>query len=612
VADPTNSSRFYAAATNAASASNRGVYRTDDSGVTWTRISDPNLDAIINSSTNLIDLSVSTTGTLFAGVVDSGKLAGVFRTTDQGSNWTNFGVPTTTEGPSSTVIGIHPGGQGAIHFSIAAHPTDANVVYLGGDRQPLGVDYGGSNPNSLGANNFTGRLFRSTVAGQWVSLTHSGTASNSAPHADSRQMAVDLNGNIVEVDDGGVYRRSSPTATTGNWTSIGDSSLRVTEFHSVAYDNHGGIIIGGTQDVGTVQQSASGSMTWDTVNQGDGGVVAVFDRPGAGDSFRYTSAQFLASFQRREFNLAGTAIGAGVFPAREVADSGSKRLNNTPNQQFDKDIQFFTKYVVNKVDPGRLMFGTRTLYETSDHAATLTALGGVASATSDGIDNDGDGATDEADERKPAVSFSSVVGALAYGGFKGTSGFADVLYSGAGSQLRIRPAGGGFNNLPGVNAAYNTAAGVAQTIKDIVLDSLDWENAFVGDSSERVFMTNNGGTSWSQISGLSALIGDELEALEFVRAGSVRELFAGGQNGVFVSRDLGGGFGPWSEIGAASLPNAKVRDLDYDSTADTLLVGTQGRGAWVLKDVTLLPVPEPGMMVWAGMILVAGMRRIRR
>ena len=177
VADPTNSSRYYTAATNAASASNRGVYRTDNSGASWTRISDPNLDSIINSSTNLIDLSVSTTGTLFAGVIDSGALAGVFRTTYQGVNWTNFGVPTTTEGPSATVIGIHPGGQGAIHFSIAAHPTDANVVYLGGDRQPLGVDYGGTSPNSLGANNFTGRLFRSTVAGQWVSLTHSGTAS---------------------------------------------------------------------------------------------------------------------------------------------------------------------------------------------------------------------------------------------------------------------------------------------------------------------------------------------------------------------------------------------------------------------------------------------------
>jgi len=133
------------------------------------------------------------------------------------------------------------------------------------------------------------------------------------------------NGNIVEVDDGGVYRRSLPTTNNGNWTSIGDSSLRVAELHSVAFDNHGGVIIGGTQDIGTVQQSASGSMTWDTINQGDGGVVAVFDRPGAGNSFRYSSAQFLQSFQRREFNLAGTQVGGSVFPARDIAGSGGKR-----------------------------------------------------------------------------------------------------------------------------------------------------------------------------------------------------------------------------------------------------------------------------------------------
>jgi MYXO-CTERM domain-containing protein len=54
-----------------------------------------------------------------------------------------------------------------------------------------------------------------------------------------------------------------------------------------------------------------------------------------------------------------------------------------------------------------------------------------------------------------------------------------------------------------------------------------------------------------------------------------------------------------------------VRDLDYDSTADTLLVGTQGRGAWVLKDVSLLPVPEPGVALWLVGMAMVGMRRRR-
>jgi len=119
-----------------------------------------------------------------------------------------------------------------------------------------------------------------------------------------------------------------------------------------------------------------------------------------------------------------------------------------------------------------------------------------------------------------------------------------------GSELRIRPAGGGFNSLPAVDAAYSAIAGATQTIKDIVLDNTDWEAAFVADNLERVFWTSDAGVTWNQIPGLSALIGDELEALEFVRVGAMREVFAGGRDGVFVSRDLGTGFGPWSELAA--------------------------------------------------------------
>src|SRR5207244_3889088 len=132
IADPTNSNRYYVAAPFASVAGNRGIYRTDDKGATWTHITTAGIDSLLDSTTNLIDLSISTTGSLFAGIIDDGELAGVFRTQNQGSTWTDFGIPTTSEGPGPTVIGIHPGGQGATHFSIAAHPTDANVLFLSG------------------------------------------------------------------------------------------------------------------------------------------------------------------------------------------------------------------------------------------------------------------------------------------------------------------------------------------------------------------------------------------------------------------------------------------------------------------------------------------------
>ena len=61
-------------------------------------------------------------------------------------------------------------------------------------------------PNSIGANNFSGRLFRCDASlatgSQCTPLTHIGTASNSSPHADSREMTFDAAGNLIETDDG--------------------------------------------------------------------------------------------------------------------------------------------------------------------------------------------------------------------------------------------------------------------------------------------------------------------------------------------------------------------------------------------------------------------------
>ena len=42
----------------------------------------------------------------------------------------------------------------------------------------------------------------------WSSLTHVGSSNQSAPHADSRFITQDINGNLIETDDGGIYKRT--------------------------------------------------------------------------------------------------------------------------------------------------------------------------------------------------------------------------------------------------------------------------------------------------------------------------------------------------------------------------------------------------------------------
>lgn len=179
VGDPTNNAVLY---TN----SSDGVYRSANTGATWTRISTPAINGLVAAAGN-VEMAVGNSSELYVAVVTGGRLAGLFRTGDNGANWTTLDLPTTTDG--GAVFGIHPGGQGNVHLSLAADPTNANTLYIGGDRQSRGAFW----PNSLGANDWSGRLFRGNAAAptgsQFVHLTHSnalgaaggGTANGSAP-----------------------------------------------------------------------------------------------------------------------------------------------------------------------------------------------------------------------------------------------------------------------------------------------------------------------------------------------------------------------------------------------------------------------------------------------
>ena len=73
-------------------------------------------------------------------------------------------------------------------------------------------------------------------------------------------MVFDANGNLIDGNDGGIYRRTSPQNNTGNWFSV-IGNLQITEFHDIAYDNNSNIIIGGAQDTGTPEQTATGNTT---------------------------------------------------------------------------------------------------------------------------------------------------------------------------------------------------------------------------------------------------------------------------------------------------------------------------------------------------------------
>ena len=461
-----------------------------------------------------------------------------------------------------------PGGQGNIHFSLIADRTNANIVYVGGDRQELPF------PNAIGADGYTGRLFRgdASVAAvapgsttnvfspQWDHLTHTqnqgfpggGTANDSAPHADSRDMAFNAAGDLIQVDDGGIYRRTNPLNNTGVWVSLMSNAaggLQVAEMHDVAYDSVANVIISGNQDTGTTEQQSPGALEWRSVSTGDGGDVAVDVLSGGGNSIRYSSFNGFVGFQFREMNAANALVGLAVTPA----------LNTGADPAIGG--QFVTPVAVNNVVGNRLIIGgTNGAYESTDRGQNVQQ-----------------------------ISTTGVNNAIDYGGRRNGVDNADVLYVGSGSQVLARTATT-FANLVATTAL---PAG-AGTVVDVIMNTVDWMNVFVIDANQ-VFQSTDAGGTWTDITG--NLTETTLRTLEFiVDDDGIGNLLAAGNGGVF--RMVATALGVWAEIGAG-LPNAPVMDLHYDAVDDVLAAGTLGRGAWTI-DAASTVISDPGVLTICG------------
>ncbi|MEQ1828587.1 MAG: PKD domain-containing protein, partial [Pirellula sp.] len=559
--DPMNSNVLYSSIAIPATAGLQGVYKSTDGGANWARVSNATMNALFTGSTTNVELAAGRFGEVYATILNSGVLVGIFRSPDSGANWTAMDIPVTNE--NGTLVGLNPGGprgnpddppeavaggQGAIHFSIVADPNNANVVYVGGDRQPRTFGDTGSFPNSIGATDFSGRLFRgnaSLAAGsQFVHLTHrnnlgpvgGGTASNSSPHADSRDLVFDAIGNLIESDDGGIYKRTSPTNNTGDWFSV-IGNLATTEMHDVTYDTISNIIISGNQDTGTTFQPTTGAQVWESVSTADGGDVAVDNLAlaASSQSIRYSSFQNLQAFRRRVYNSAGTLV-SETFPARTV----------TSGPAFT--AAFRTPIQVNSVSGSRLILqGSNGVYESLNQGTSMALVGTLGTPS---IEQD----------------------AIAYGGQLNGIPNPDALWVAGGATVGFRSAPGNVVNTP----SQPTTA----TIRDLTIDPDAYTSAAIVTSSS-VFWSTNSGSAWSNITG-NLPTGRDIRSIAYV-PGIVDAMLVGTNLGIFATSV--GQLGQWFLVGTG-FPNVLVPEIVHDATDNLLVAGTLGRGAWLINNAT--------------------------
>jgi len=545
--DPNNTARLFA------NAGEMGVYRSDDTGATWDRASSGDLQTRIEAGASNIQIVVGGSDNVYVAIVDWGsQLSGLFRSGDGGNTWVELDMPETREA-DGRMAGIHPGAQGQINLSIIADPSNANIVYIGGDRQPC-HDIRDVKPtplcfpNTSRANNWTGRLFRVDASqprgSQATHITHSHTRGGSAPHADSRDMAFAANGQLIEVNDGGIYRRTNPRANNGDWFSM-NGDIQTTEFHSVAWDAVSDIIIGGSQDTGAPEQEVPANARWRTVLQGDGGMVAIDDTSTPGESIRYTSTYYLFNFQRETFDARNDFVRRHE-PALRVI--GGPPVNENRDQHFP----FYPPIELNAVDATRMVIGSwNGVYESRDQGDNLTLI-------------------------QPPITVNNREAGypIAYG----SRGNPDILYVGTDTRIFIRRAAGGrlveSTLYPG---STNPNAG---DVKDLAVDPNNPNSAFVVEAT-RIYRTQDTGGRWQEITGnLRALRPGIIRSVTFADHNAAGVLLIGADRGVFMAPSPN--FITWQRLGTG-MPKAPVLALDYDDTDKIILAGTLGRGAWTLK-----------------------------
>ena len=563
--DPNNNAILYTAVTLASATSGcgggvNGIYKSVDTGATWTKVSDSAVDALLIDPPSAmfaqdVNIRVGNSNNVFVSILTNGPTysIGLFRSGNGGATWqaldTNFGS-------------WYP-----LFFALAADPNDADLVYIGSDGQSVFRVDASLSPGS-----------------QAQSLTGAGTANNSVPHADQRGMVVDANSNLLETCDGGIFRRTSPKDNTGDWYSI-NGNLQITEFHGLAYDSVSKVLFGAAQDNGTPMQETTGNLLWTLLFGGDGQDDAVDVTSIPGESIRYFGAYPF-----------GTHFFAQTYNASNVIQSFSRPALTPIGGSPAPTWQFTTQFKVNAIDPARLVFGGQNaVYESTDQGNTITAL-------------------------SPGVTAGSNIfggrSTIVYGGHSGTDN-ANLLYvaGSADQQCTAGPpapapfaccTGKGTGTCPG-NQIYKRTTSPPDALTrltnypgtndvlGIAVDPNDYTDLFAVDPAH-VYNSKDSGTTWHEITGnLPVVLGQvvepgDLASVAFLPNGSGNSILVGTYQGVFDApvSELNGSLTSWSQLGTG-LPNTFIWRLIYNPEDNVLFAATMGRGAFKFQPATATP-----------------------
>ena len=508
------------------------IYKSTDAGATWNKLR----AGLPNVDLGRVGLAISPvdSNVIYATVEAADRRGGIFRSSDRGSSWERRNEYDTT----------------AMYYArIVADPKEVDRIYVMNVFVMVSDD-GGRTLRRLGERN---------------------------KHVDNHDIWIDPNNtdHYLVGCDGGIYESFDRGQT---WDF--KQNLPVAQFYDITTDNAKPFynIYGGTQDNFSFggpsrTRSASGitNADWFVTNGGDGFRSQV-DPEDPNTIYSESQNGGLARFDKRT----GERIGIQPQPGR----------NDDPHR-WNWDSPF----IVSPHSHTRLYFAADKLFRTDDRGDSWQQISGQLSRDLDrdklpvmgrvwGVD---------AVAKNASTAFFGNASALAESPKK-----EGLIYVGTDDGLVQVTEDGGKNwrkieKFPGVaDMAY---------VSRIITSNHDANTAFVSfdnhqnnDFKPYLLKTTDAGRTWTSLSANLPKNGPVLAIAEDHVNPNL--LFIGTEFGLWFSIDGGQ---KWIQL-KGGMPTIAVRDLNIHKRENDLIVGTFGRGIYILDDYTSLRLIKPEML----------------
>lgn len=548
-----------------------GLYKSSDSGVTWTRLVglDNAAQAVGLSSAYYGRITIATgpaassgkPGELIVSIADitteSSDLLAVFESTDGGNTFAALSTPAFCNA------------QCFYDMAAIVSPTNPNLIFLGGGPSAEGtLENGDSISQACGnfpADDGISAAIRSTDGGNTWSDISCDNSSGTFIHVDTHAFAFSPNGNFYVGNDGGIWASSnvaSSAAGAQSWTNL-NTTLNLTQFYpgNSIHPSNPEVGFAGAQDNGT--QIFTGELNWtDTEACGDGGWTAVDPST---PSTVYAACEDVGQ---------EGIVNKNQLDGMPGTNGENWVILDTPAMDSD-NANFVPPLVLDPSTPQNLYFGTYRVWQSTNGGISWN----IASQDLTGVTTNPD-----------CGGGVCVVTSLSVAPNNSNTVYVGTDIGAIWVSTNVTSAAPTFTEIDQANTPPRVVTQVVASPanSNVAFAAFSGFSGF-SDTVGHLFETTDGGTQWTDISchtsncgspGSSDLpntpVNDVVVDPNDVTNSTV---YVATDVGVFVTTNGGAS---WSEL-ASGLPHVECTSLKLNNTARVLRVGTHGRGDWDLQ-----------------------------